>query len=158
EVIKSLEESPLIAELRRKHDIEVVRFDTSENGVVTLAKIPGGVSAVTTAQAEEDKRSFYDRYWPARVIIGVAVLAVICLWRPPGLPLRVRAICTLPIVLGGVVVLLVWSANFTDLWSRTRVDASVANGQNGNGQNGNGQEADAKTAVREVKWREVLDI
>src|SRR5436305_1678089 len=81
-------------------------------------------------------------------------LAVICLWLTPSLPLRVRAICTLPILVAGAVVLLVWSANFTDLWTQTRTDTTSANGQNGNGQSGTEQ----NPPVREVNWREVLQI
>ncbi len=149
--VQELRQSPLIAELRKKHDIEVVRFDSAENAVVTLAKIPGTVSATATAQGEEDPRSFYDRYWPALVIGGVALLAVICLWLTPSFSVRVRAICTLPIVLVGAAVLLVWSANFTDLWSRTRVDS---NGQNGQDEGQGATPAD----VREVNWRELLQI
>ncbi len=151
EVVQALQQSPLIAELRKKHDIEVVRFDSAENAVVTLAKIPGGVLAVAAAETEHDNRTFYDRYWPALVIGGVALLAIICLWLTPSLPLRVRAICTLPILLAGAVVLLIWSANFTDLWTQTRTDTAAA-------PNGNAAEGQAAAAVNEVNWRELLRI
>lgn len=152
DVVQALQQSELVNELRKKHDIEVVRFDSAENAVVTLAKIPGAVTAAAAAaEAEEDNRTFYDRYWPALVIGGVVLLAVVCLWLTPSLSVRVRTICSLPIVLVGAAVLLVWSANFTDLWSRTRLDTAL-NGQNGEG---NGPRP---TDVREVNWRELLAI
>jgi hypothetical protein len=158
EVVQALQESPLIAELRKKHDIEVVRFDSADNAVVTLAKIPGGVFAAAAASADEDDRSFYDRYWPALVITGVALLAVICLWLTPSLSVRVRAICTLPILLAGAVVLAIWSANFTDLWTQTRVDTAT-NGTAANGTAPNGHSTDGQPpTVTAVNWRELLAI
>ena len=121
EVISALEQSELINELRKKHDLVALRFDSQEENLVTLAKT-GSLPLALLAEKKQEERGFYERYWPALAIAGVVLVALVAVWLTTNLSVRVRAMISIPIVLVGLVVTAVWAAN-SHTWPERKASA-----------------------------------
>jgi hypothetical protein len=150
EVSGQLESSNLIRELRKKHDIVAMRFDSSEENLATLVKIPEPAGVMQAVAKKPENGNFYEKYWPALAIAGVVLVAIIAVWLTTSLSLRLRTMISIPVLLLGLVILAVWSANFTDLWSRTRAD-SVASRAGGDSQ-------PKKQEETATNWKQLLEI